>query len=126
LNKQFPFHARQVAAALWSLASLGRTKFLMLVDADVDVTNLQQVWQAAGAHVAPERDLFWHEGPASTADHANTLGLLARHVAIDATAKIAGECPAPHPAPLQTSQETRDRVTARWAEYQLAAGRSVG
>jgi 4-hydroxy-3-polyprenylbenzoate decarboxylase len=119
LKKRHPYHARQVAAALWSLSTVGRAKFLILVDAEIDVHDLQQVWAAAGAHSAPERDLFWHDGPANTADHANTLGLLGRHVAIDATTKIAGECPAPHPAALVASQESRDLVTARWAEYKL-------
>lgn len=122
LTKRRPFHARQVAAALWSQAAVGRAKFLILVDADVDVHDLRQVWSAVGAHVAPERDLFSHDGPASASDHANTLGLLGRHVALDATAKISGECPTPHPDRLVADPQTRDRVTARWAEFKLALG----
>ena len=44
---------------------------------------------------------------------------LGRHLGIDATAKIAGEQSGTWPAPLVTSQEIEQLVTARWGEYKL-------
>lgn len=123
MRKRYPFHARQIAAALWGSTALGFTKFLILMDAEVNVHDVPRVLAEVGANVAPECDIFAHDGPAHTASHANSLGLLSRHVAIDATAKIAGERTGASPAPLVVDDETRQRVTSRWAEYKLEVGR---
>lgn len=122
IEKRRPFHARHVAAALWGARAVGRAKFLIVVDRAIDLRDLGQVWTAVGAQVAPERDLLWFDGPAGGSDDANTLGPLSRHVAIDATRKIAGECPVDTPAVLAASREIIDLVSSRWAEYKLFTG----
>lgn len=119
LRKRFPFQARQVASALWGSAALRFTKFLVVVDGHVDVRDARQVLAAVGSNVAPDRDMISYDGPAHASDHANALAPLGRHVAFDATAKIAGERSGQWPAELRTSEATREQVTARWAEYQL-------
>jgi 4-hydroxy-3-polyprenylbenzoate decarboxylase len=119
IRKRYPFHARQIAAALWGSTALRFTKFLILVDADVNVQDVKRVLTEVGANVAPERDVFSHDGPAHGSDHANSLAPLARHLAIDATAKILGEQAGNWPAALAASEETRQLVTSRWAEYKL-------
>jgi len=119
IRKQHPFQARQIAAALWGTNALRFTKFLVLVDERIDVHNIEQVLGQMGAHVAPERDLFSLDGPAHASDHANTLGALARHVAIDATTKLPAEQSTKSPSPLDAGHDIRQQVTARWPEYRL-------
>ncbi len=119
IRKRYPFHARQIACALWGSTSLQFTKFLILVDARVNVHDVQRVLSEAGANVAPERDMFSHDGAAHGADHSHSQSPLARRVAIDATAKIAGEHQGALPTALQASEETRQLVTARWSQYKL-------
>jgi 4-hydroxy-3-polyprenylbenzoate decarboxylase len=119
LRKRYPFHARQIASAVWGSAALKFTKFLVLVDAHVNVHDVPRVLAEMGANVAPERDVFFHDGPAHGSDHANGFAPLGRHLAIDATAKIAGEQPGNWPAPLEAGEEIRQWVDGRWAEYQL-------
>ena len=119
LRKRQVFQARSAAAALWGTASLRYTKFLILVDEAVDVHDLAQVWSQVGANVAPERDVFSFDGPASPADHAGTMFPLARQLAIDATTKLPGERPGSWPAALDAGEEVRRQVTARWAEFKL-------
>jgi len=120
MRKRYPFHARQVAAALWGSEALKFTKFLILVDGDVDVHDTARVLALVGANVAPGRDVVPFDGPAHSSDHAGGPQPLGRHLAIDATAKIAGEQSGTWPEPLDAGDEVRRQVTARWAEYQLA------
>ncbi len=119
IRKRFAGHARQIAAALWGTDELKFTKFLVLVDHDVDVHDPANVWQRVGANVAPECDLLFFDGPAHGSDHAGTLFPLARHVALDATAKLSSERRGTWPATLDAGEEIRSRVSARWSEYQL-------
>ena len=118
-QKRFPFHARQIAAALWGGEALRFTKFLILVDTGIDVHDAARVATQVGACVAPERDVIFFDGPAYVADHAGTLYPLARRLAIDATAKLPGEQSGNWPGALDAGDEIRRQVTARWAEYKL-------
>ncbi|MEX0678039.1 MAG: UbiD family decarboxylase [Pirellulales bacterium] len=120
IRKRYPFHARQIAAALWGTEALKFTKFLILVDHDANVHDANRVWGLVGANVAPERDVFPFDGPGHSSDHANGPAPLGRHLAIDATAKLAGEQPGTWPEMLDVGEETRHQVTSRWAEYKLA------
>lgn len=120
IRKRYPFHARQIAAALWGTESLKFTKFLILVDHDVNVHNLGRVLELVGANVAPERDVFPFDGPGHSSDHAGGPTLLGRHLAFDATAKLAAEQSGTWPEVLDVGEEMRRQVTARWTEYKLA------
>ena len=120
MRKRYPFHARQIAAALWGSEALKFTKFLILVDHDVNVHDAGRVVELVGANVAPERDVFPFDGPAHSSDHSSGPAPLGRHLAIDATAKIAGEQSGAWPELLDAGEEVRRQVTARWAEYKLS------
>jgi 4-hydroxy-3-polyprenylbenzoate decarboxylase len=119
IHKRYPFQARQIASALWGSEALKFTKFMILVDARVNVHDTRAVFSEVGANVAPERDVFTYDGPAHGSDHANPLAPLGRHMAFDATSKMPGEQQAAWPAPLATSEEIRQLVTARWEEYRM-------
>jgi 4-hydroxy-3-polyprenylbenzoate decarboxylase len=122
-KKRFPFHSRQIAAALWGNDAFKFTKVLILVDSDIDVHDVARVATQVGANVAPERDVIPFDGPAHATDHVGTLHPLARRLAIDATAKLPGEQAGGCPAPLDAGEEIRRQVTARWAEYRLNLAR---
>jgi 4-hydroxy-3-polyprenylbenzoate decarboxylase len=126
IRKRYPFHARQVAAALWGTESLRFTKFLILVNHDVDVHDVERVLAQVGANAAPERDVFSFDGPAHGSDHAAGSALLTGRLAIDATDKVAGEQAGTWPERLDAGEEIRRRVTARWAEYQLELAAQCG
>jgi 4-hydroxy-3-polyprenylbenzoate decarboxylase len=115
LAKTYPFEARQVASALWGSAALRFTKFLMLVDADVNVRDIEAVLAEVGANASPQRDVFSYDGP--TPD--GVISGLSRHVGIDATTKIPGEQGGPAAERLIASSEVQQLVTSRWNEYGL-------
>jgi 4-hydroxy-3-polyprenylbenzoate decarboxylase len=107
---------RQVAAAVWGSDVLRFTRFLAIVEADVDVHEPSQVLSAIGANVAPERDVFTFDGPAYASDQATGSAQLSRRIGIDATPKGGLQATSRAPA----GEETLRLVTARWAEYGLS------
>ena len=52
IRKTYPQQARRVAAAIWGWEPLMTAKMIVIVDGDVDVHDLRQVWSRVGAHVA--------------------------------------------------------------------------
>ncbi|HEY2893993.1 MAG TPA: hypothetical protein VGJ16_07265, partial [Pirellulales bacterium] len=119
LRKRYPHQARQVAAALWGSNMLRHATFVVVVDETHDVHNVEAVLATISQNVAPERDVFWLDAPAHPTNRANTLGGLARHVAIDATSKMQAEDPSMPANGGQITDKVRQLVTARWREYKL-------
>ncbi len=118
IHKSYPFHARQVASALWGSQSLRFIKFLVLVDAEVNVRQARDVLAEIGANAAPDRDMFSYDGPIAGAE-PGSLAQFGRHVGIDATTKIAGEQVGPTTKRLNADTEIDELVDRRWSEYGL-------
>jgi len=121
MHKAHAAHARQVAAAVWGWPCLRGVKFLLLVDADVDVHDTRQVLARVAANVHPARDVFFHTGPAFSTDHATPQSPVGSALGIDATAKLPAEHPGGWPQPLVAGEDLRQAVAARWSELGLPA-----
>ncbi len=119
IRKTIPLQARRAASALWGLPAFQSTKFVVIVDEDVDVQDSAQVWSRVGANVDPSRDTFVRSGPTSHVDHAFVVPQVGCQMGIDATAKLPGEVSANWPAELKVPQEIGDLVDRRWKEYGL-------
>ena len=119
IRKQFPGHAAKVMHALWGLGMLSLTKSVVVVDADVDVHDYQQVLFYAGANVDPKRDVILSEGPLDHLDHAPERQFYGGKLGIDATAKWPEEGARPWPEEIEMSPAVKDLVTRRWREYGL-------
>ncbi|HEY2310371.1 MAG TPA: menaquinone biosynthesis decarboxylase [Gaiellaceae bacterium] len=119
IRKQFPGHAVKVMHALWGLGMLSLTKCIVVVDADVDVHDYEQVLFYAGANVDPKRDVILSEGPLDHLDHAPERQFFGGKLGIDATAKWPEEGARPWPDEIEMSPEIKELVTRRWTEYGL-------
>jgi len=120
IRKTHPYQARKVMHALWGMGQMMYTKFLVVVDADVNVQDPEEVFWRVGAEADPRRDLVVTTGPADVLDHAAPAGAAAGKVGIDATRKLPEEAPGrPWPDPIRPDPDVADRVTRRWAEYGL-------
>jgi 4-hydroxy-3-polyprenylbenzoate decarboxylase len=119
IRKQFPGHATKVMHALWGLGMLSLTKCVVVVDADVDVHDYEQVLFYAGANVDPKRDVILSEGPLDHLDHAPERQFFGGKLGIDATAKLPEEGARPWPEEIEMSTEIKELVTRRWNEYGL-------
>jgi 4-hydroxy-3-polyprenylbenzoate decarboxylase len=117
IRKQFPGHAAKVMHALWGLGMLSLTKCVVVVDANVDVHDYEQVLFYAGANVDPKRDVILSEGPLDHLDHAPERQFFGGKLGIDATAKWPEEGARPWPEEIEMSPEIKELVTRRWREY---------
>ena len=89
IRKAFPGHARKVMHAIWGLGLLSLTKCVIVVDADVDVHDYDQVTWQVGANVDPGARRVLSSGPLDQLDHAPAIQSLGGKIGIDATAKWA-------------------------------------
>lgn len=120
IRKEYPYHARKVMYALWGLGQMSLTKYIVVVDADVDVQNTDTVMFHVGANVDPERDMQFVRGPIDVLDHASDITGLGSKVGIDATRKWKSEgFPREWPKELEMTGDVIEKVSARWSEYGL-------
>ncbi len=120
IRKEYPHHARKVMYALWGLGQMSLTKWIVVVDADVDVQSTDEVMFYVGANVDPERDIQIVHGPIDVLDHASDMTGHGGKIGIDATRKWASEgFPRRWPKELEMSPDVIAHVSSRWHEYGL-------
>jgi 4-hydroxy-3-polyprenylbenzoate decarboxylase len=120
IRKQFPYHARKVMNALWGLGQMMFAKFIIVVDAEVDVQNLSDVLWKMFNNVDPQRDLQIVEGPLEVLDHSAPHALFGSKLGIDATKKWVEEGHArPWPDDMVMRLDILRLVEHRWREYGL-------
>ncbi len=120
IRKEYPMQARKVMSSIWGAGQMMFSKFIIVVDADVDVHDEQDVMFRVGANVDPRRDVMVVDGPMDILDHASPQYGTGAKMGIDATRKIPGEGPVREfPDPLVTTPEVAALVERRWSEYGL-------
>ncbi len=120
IRKEYPFHARKVMHAIWGAGQMSFSKFIVVVDEDVDVHDEQDVLFHVGANVDPRRDTVIVDGPLDILDHAARFEGAGSKMGIDATRKLPGEGATRRwPAELAMSPEIEARVARRWKELGL-------
>ncbi|MEM1353561.1 MAG: UbiD family decarboxylase domain-containing protein [Planctomycetota bacterium] len=91
IRKEYPLQARRVMHAIWGAGQMAWTKFIVVVDEDVDVHNHEEVLFHLCANVDPGRDLEIVHGPLDILDHAAPRLGAGQKLGVDATRKILGE-----------------------------------
>lgn len=124
IRKEYPFQARRVMHAIWGAGQMAWTKFIVVVDEDVDVHDHDQVLFELCANVDPGRDVEVVRGPVDILDHASPGLGVGHKMGIDATRKLPAECAGGHavrawPPPMRMDEATRALVDRRWREYGL-------
>ncbi len=87
VRKQFPGHPRKVMHALWGLGQLMFTRYVVIVDHDVDVHDLSEVLYRVGLQADPSEDLELVEGPVDQLSISNRRPNIGGKLGIDATRK---------------------------------------
>jgi 4-hydroxy-3-polyprenylbenzoate decarboxylase len=67
------------------------TKYIVVVDAQVNVHNTSEVLFHLTANTDPERDSIFTKGPSDVLDHATSEIAMGTKQGIDATRKLPGE-----------------------------------
>ena len=118
IKKQYPGHAKRVMMGLWSfLRQFMYTKFVIVVDDDINIRNWEDVIWAMTTRMDPARDTVTIENtPIDYLDFASPVSGLGSKMGFDATTKIGAETNREWGRPITMSQEVKDRVDAIWQE----------
>ncbi len=116
MKKQYAGHAKRVMFGTWSyLRQFMYTKFVIVVDEDVDVRNWQDVIWAITTRMDPARDLTILENtPIDYLDFASPVSGLGSKVGFDATNKWPGETNREWGKTIVMSDDIIARVDQLW------------
>jgi 4-hydroxy-3-polyprenylbenzoate decarboxylase len=116
MKKQYAGHAKRVMLGTWSyLRQFMYTKFVIVVDEDVDVRNWQDVIWAITTRMDPARDLTILENtPIDYLDFASPVSGLGSKVGFDATNKWPGETHREWGRPILMREDVIKKVDAMW------------
>ena len=91
IDKRFPKHAHKVMHAIWGAGLMSLTKLVVIVDADCNVHDYNEVaWRAFG-NVDYSRDILQTVGPVDHLDHSAYEQFYGGKLGIDATRKLPTE-----------------------------------
>jgi 4-hydroxy-3-polyprenylbenzoate decarboxylase len=91
IRKSYPMQAYKIMHGLWGMGQMMFTKYIVVVDDDVNVHNTSEVLFRLCANTDPQRDAIFTRGPADVLDHATSEMAIGSKMGIDATKKLAGE-----------------------------------
>jgi 4-hydroxy-3-polyprenylbenzoate decarboxylase len=122
IDKAYPGQARRAALAFWSaLPQFTYTKFVIVVDKDINIRDPRQVVWAISSKVDPQRDVFIiPDTPFDKLDFATPKVGLGSRMGIDATTKVYPETDEEWGEQLESDPAVAAMVDRRWSEYGLA------
>lgn len=91
IRKTYPMQAYKIMHGLWGMGQMMFTKYIVVVDDDVDVHNTSEVLFRMCANTDPQRDSIFTKGPADVLDHATSEIAIGTKLGIDATRKTPAE-----------------------------------
>lgn len=114
LRKGYPGHAKRIMFGIWGfLRQFMYTKFIIVVDDDIDVRCWEEVIWAMTTRMDPVRDITLIENtPIDYLDFASPVAGLGGKVGMDATNKLPGETLREWGRPIRMTDAVRQRVDA--------------
>ncbi|MFT5589956.1 MAG: 4-hydroxy-3-polyprenylbenzoate decarboxylase [Bradyrhizobium sp.] len=118
MKKSYPGHAKRVMFGVWSfLRQFMYTKFIIVVDEDVDIRDWKEVIWAMTTRVDPLRDTTLVDNtPIDYLDFASPVSGLGSKMGIDATNKWAGETDREWGSTITMSSEVKARIDSIWGQ----------
>jgi 4-hydroxy-3-polyprenylbenzoate decarboxylase len=113
IRKSYPMQAYKIMHGLWGMGQMMFTKYIVVVDDDVDVHNTSDVLFRLCANTDPQRDTTFTKGPADVLDHATSELASGTKLGIDATKKFPGEgFKRPWPPLIKMNPEIQNKMRA--------------
>ncbi|MBT3626966.1 MAG: UbiD family decarboxylase, partial [Rhodospirillaceae bacterium] len=128
IKKAYPGHAKRVMMGIWSyLRQFMYTKWVIVVDDDINVRDWKDVMWAVSTRMDPARDITLVENtPIDYLDFASPEAGLGSKIGLDATNKLAPETNRDWGEKIRMSDEIIDTVSRKWADYGLpGAGKPI-
>ncbi|MCS5585999.1 MAG: UbiD family decarboxylase, partial [Gammaproteobacteria bacterium] len=121
MKKQYPGHSKRVMMGVWSfLRQFMYTKFVIVVDDDIDVKNWKEVIWAISTRVDPTRDTTLIDNtPIDYLDFASPVSGLGSKMGIDATNKLPGETDREWGESITMDQSVIDKIDSIWDELSI-------
>ena len=118
IRKQYPGHAKRVMFGIWSfLRQFMYTKFIIVVDDDLDIRDWKEVIWALTTRVDATRDTVLVDNtPIDYLDFASPVAGLGSKMGIDATNKWTGETAREWGRPIVMDAAVKARIDAIWEE----------
>jgi 4-hydroxy-3-polyprenylbenzoate decarboxylase len=118
MKKQYAGHAKRVMLGVWSfLRQFMYTKFVIVVDDDVNARDWQDVIWAMTTRMDPGRDTTIIENtPIDYLDFASPVSGLGSKMGFDATNKWQGETNREWGVPIIMDKNVKKRVDKMWEE----------
>ncbi len=112
IRKSYPGHARRVMMGVWShLRQFMYTKFIVVVDEDVNVRDWREVIWALTTRMDPARDTMLVENtPIDYLDFASPVSGLGSKMGLDATNKWPGETQRDWGRPMAMDADVQSRM----------------
>ena len=121
IKKSYAGHAKRVMMAVWSyLRQFMYTKWVIVVDDDIDARDWKDVMWAVSTRMDPARDVTIVENtPIDYLDFASPEPGLGAKIGLDATTKIGPETCRDWGRRIRMADEIVERVTSKWDSYGL-------
>ena len=118
MKKQYPGHAKRVMLGVWSfLRQFMYTKFVIVVDDDINTRSWEDVIWAMTTRMDPGRDTtIIDHTPIDYLDFASPVSGLGSKMGMDATNKLPGETNREWGRAIVMSDEIKQRVDDIWGE----------
>jgi 4-hydroxy-3-polyprenylbenzoate decarboxylase len=115
IRKTYPMQAYKIMHGLWGMGQMMFTKYIVVVDAEVNVHNTSEVLFRLCANTDPQRDSILTKGPADVLDHATSEIAIGGKLGIDATRKLPGEgFKRPWPPLIRMDEAVKEKVRERF------------
>ncbi|MEE2525332.1 UbiD family decarboxylase [Hyphobacterium sp. HN65] len=121
MKKAYAGHAKRVMLGVWSyLRQFMYTKWVIVVDDDINARDWKDVMWAVSTRMDPARDCTIIENtPIDYLDFASPVSGLGSKIGLDATNKLPGETNREWGDLLDMDEATKKRVDEMWAELGL-------
>ena len=121
IRKAYPGHAKRVMLAVWSyLRQFMYTKWVIVVDEEIDARDLKDVMWALATRMDPARDITIIEGtPIDYLDFAAPESGLGSKIGLDATNKWPPEISREWGTPIRMDEDIVRTVTEKWPRLGL-------
>lgn len=128
IKKAYAGHAKRIMMGVWSyLRQFVYTKFVIVVDDDINCRDWKDVMWAVSTRMDPVRDITAIENtPIDYLDFASPVSGLGGKVGMDATNKIGGETNREWGDKIYMDDDVIKRVDDMWADLGLnSSGKSI-
>ena len=120
-----PGHAKRIMMGVWSyLKQFMYTKFVIVIDDDINARDWKDVMWAIATRMDPVRDTtLFDNTPIDYLDFASPISGLGGKMGLDATDKWPGEVDRQWGKKIEMDSEIIDLVTRKWPKLGLSKDR---